>query len=508
MQQSNGAARPWLLVPLGAALVVIGAKFWLIANYGNPTPFWDQWSAEGAFLFPKYFSGTLTLGDLLSAHNEHRILFTRLWSLLLLLLEGYWDPIVQMVANALIAGAIAALTIAAFRALLPRPYWIAFALFATLILALPWTWGNALEGFNSQWYFMLLFSVAGMMAICGAPAFAPRWWAAVLLLLASNFSMAGGVSTMAAAFSLCAVQAAAGSRRGVKEFSALGVLAASTAAMVLSIPILVRHAPLKAHSVGQFVQAVVEIMSWPAATGVTFFATLFVFAVVTQAPAWLTSVGVIRARPAIADGHWFFVAMTIWSILQIAAIAYGRGVASITARYLDVYTIGLLVNAACLFYLVSAHPVFQRQHRLVIAALAVWLLPVLIGTTLTAAKHSPRELAAKRDIGRAETENMRAFLASGDVHVLEDKPDLQIPFPDAYRLADIASQPAIRAILPPVLVGEENARRAQAHGIARYTGAAVEAIRDIALRWGFLLIPLGLLLFVVGIIRRRDAKTA
>ncbi|HEX5210335.1 MAG TPA: hypothetical protein VFW22_01190 [Pseudolabrys sp.] len=508
MRQANSAARSWLFLPLAAALVVIGVKCWMIGRFGNPTPFWDQWDAEGAFLYPKYLGGTLSLGDLLAAHNEHRILFTRLWSLLLLVLEGYWDPIVQMLANTLLSGAIAALFITAFRALMPRTAWIGFALFATLTFALPWTWGTTLEGFNSQWYFMLLFGIAGMMAICGAPAFAPRWWAAVLLLLADYFSMAGGVSTTAAAFSLCAVQAAAGSRRGVKELSALGVLAALAAAMILSIPMLARHAPLKAHSVGQFFQALVEIMSWPAATGVTFLATLVVLAAVTQAPAWLTSVGVIRARPAQADRRWFLVAMTFWTVWQISAVAYGRGVASITARYLDLYSVGLLVNAACLFYLVSTHPVFQRQRRLAIVALALWLLPVSVGITLTAVKHTTRDLVEKRDIGRAETENLRAFLASGDVRALEDKPDLQIPYPDPHRLADIASQPAIRAILPPVLVGEESAKRAQAHGIARYTGGAVEAIKDIASRWGFLLIPLGLALFLVGIKRQRDAKTA
>ena len=96
----------WISFPVAAALMVIGAKSWMISRYGSPTPFWDQWDAEGAVLYPKYFGGTWQLADLIAPHNEHRILVTRLWSLLLLELEGYWDPILQMLANTLLLGGV------------------------------------------------------------------------------------------------------------------------------------------------------------------------------------------------------------------------------------------------------------------------------------------------------------------------------------------------------------------------------------------------------------------
>src|SRR5579864_4552316 len=142
----------WIIVPLSCAFVVIGAKCWLVAHYGNPTPFWDEWDAEGASLFPKYLGGTLTFTDLIAPHNEHRILFTRLWALLLLVLQGYWDPIAQMMANTLILGSMVAVLVAAFRRILSPAYWTIFSFVTTLIFALPWTWGNSLWGFSSQWY--------------------------------------------------------------------------------------------------------------------------------------------------------------------------------------------------------------------------------------------------------------------------------------------------------------------------------------------------------------------
>ena len=40
--------------------------------------------------------------DLFAHHNEHRILFTRLSGLALLALGGQWDPLLQMIVNAVV----------------------------------------------------------------------------------------------------------------------------------------------------------------------------------------------------------------------------------------------------------------------------------------------------------------------------------------------------------------------------------------------------------------------
>src|SRR4051812_36417135 len=68
----------------GWCLVLFAAKLWVIGTYGNNTPFWDQWDAQATFLFGPYLSGHLPVDVLVSAHNEHRILWTRLLALLLL----------------------------------------------------------------------------------------------------------------------------------------------------------------------------------------------------------------------------------------------------------------------------------------------------------------------------------------------------------------------------------------------------------------------------------------
>jgi hypothetical protein len=239
--KTGAGTSSWLLIPLAAALIVIGAKFWMIARYGFPMPIWDQLDDEGGFIFPKYLAGTLTWSDLLTPHNEHRLVSTRLWLLLWLVLEGYWDTIVQALVNALIYGAAGALFIGAFRPVLSAPSWALLALFSLVVFALPWTWGTTLDGFNVQYYFLELFSIAALIAIVGARPFAPCWSLAVLLLLGAYLSLAGGATTAIAAFSVCAAQLAAGSRRGVREWAAVIAVGAVAALLVGDIPVHPDH---------------------------------------------------------------------------------------------------------------------------------------------------------------------------------------------------------------------------------------------------------------------------
>jgi len=132
----------------------------------------------------------------------------------------------------------------------------------------------------------------------------------------------------------------------------------------------------------------------------------------------------------------------------------------------------------------------------------VWLLPVLVGTALTV-KRSILEMAVKRASGRAGTENLRSYLDTGNIRVLQNKASLEIPYPDPQRLAMIAATPIIRALLPPALVGQTSASRAQERGVARFTGRAVEAVKEYALRWAALLMAAGVSLFALGLTAQR-----
>ena len=89
-----------VLLAVALGLLVIGARWYVIGNYGTDVPWMDQWDAEAQGLYVPSQAGTLSLHDWFAPHNEHRIFFTRALALGLFWGNGQWDPRLEAVANA------------------------------------------------------------------------------------------------------------------------------------------------------------------------------------------------------------------------------------------------------------------------------------------------------------------------------------------------------------------------------------------------------------------------
>ena len=270
--------------------------------------------------------------------------------------------------------------------------------------------------------------------------------------------MAAGALTVAAGFAVGVVQFVAGRRSGLRELLALAILAAVTIAMVLYTPVLAHHAQFKAHSFGQFLQALLEIISWPAPPGRQAAVINLLRAALIDAPVLLVSIQVIRLRPPLADRRWFLLAVAGLATLQMAATAYARAAAPSSSRYLDLFTIFLLLNGACLLYLFGDFKKSRQRDRIAFGAIGLWLALIVLGATTQTLRFSIPHMSEQGLAGRAATENLRADLDTKDIRVLENKPGPYVSYPDANRLVMIVSQPVIRALLPPALVGEASAR--------------------------------------------------
>src|SRR5687768_10723363 len=89
-------------------VLVLLLQLGLVALAGTDIPFHDQWDVEGRWLYPGWRDGTLTAADFLRPHNEHRILWTHLLNLGIFVVNGQWDPMVQLCAIAVLRAACAA----------------------------------------------------------------------------------------------------------------------------------------------------------------------------------------------------------------------------------------------------------------------------------------------------------------------------------------------------------------------------------------------------------------
>ena len=464
-------------------LMLYGAKCWIIANYGSDTPFGDQWRAEADLLYRPHLGGSLGISDLFAHHNEHRILLTRLASLGELWANGTWSPVLQMLVNALVHVAAVAALVASISRLLSTGALIALVVFATMVAALPFGWENTLGGFQLQFYLLILLALSSLFLLYDAHAWSPRWYAGVLLGIISYFAMASGAMTLVAAAGLALVHLLVGRRAGAGEWAGIASLVAVALALVIDVPPPVAAG---AQSIGQSFAAAVKAASWPLAAHNWLTAAETIGAVLVQAPLILMAVRLLRQRPDMSDRRWFLLALGLWFALQLVAIAHARGAAVTAPRYLDIYVFGLLVNGACAFVLARENARPPRRELLARGALVCWLVAVLYGGGQKALSYLPLQLAEYAAAEQIRTDNLKAYLATGDFAHLRDKPPFHTPSAAPDHVAAVVNDPALRAVLPPSLFGRTEAT----------------PLRDAVLKIGPMLTPIGLALLVLVLAAR------
>lgn len=484
----------------GMALLVLGAKLVLIAAFAGPTPFWDQWDAEAAALYKPYLDGSLDLDALISPHNEHRILWTRLISLGLLELGGRWHPEMQMIVNAALhVAALVLLVCWLSQGLTSSQRWL-LALATALFFALPFGWENTLAAFQLQFSVLLIFSIASLYYGFDADGLSSRWWISLALAVAAYFAMASGALTLFALLSLRVGQILLGRRSGWREYSAVVISLVVAALMLRGVPTIPFHAPLKAQSALHFVYAFAQAASWPFSPfemripGPAFLrliATLL-SALIVNAP--LIAVFLLAVRGGNGDDRVLagYIVIGIWVLLQSASLAHGRAAGVLASRYLDLIVVGVVANVACLLYLVS-RVLDVRMRKVAIA----WVIAVIGVTVLLAFATLPQNVNERALHGRKQTANLSAFLATGDVAHLKDKPYLEIPYPTAERLATLASDPTIRSILPAKIMPPEEVRATKPKLLSGgYLASTFRTMEAVAGYLGLLFFLMGLAIFV------------
>jgi hypothetical protein len=423
-------------------LILVGSRAAVIGYAGNATPFTDEWDGEGANLLRPYLQGTLTIADLFHAHNEHVIFFTRLLTLAVFNLSGYWDVVLQMIVNAILGAA----TVVGISYALSRPLHGAWApaamILSALVNAFPLSYDNVLLGFNSHFYLLLAFSFASLWFMADSPAWSPRWAAGGLFGLGSFLCMASGALTLAAAIGVHLAQMACGRREGVREWLGIAVLAAATVALLGLIPHVPESDVYRAHSLWQFLAALFELASWPAPPNLGSLMAL---------PSVIFCLRTFAARPALSDPRWFNVAAFGWVITQFIAFAAGRALIPLETRYLDTLLIGLAVNMTSFFWLATSDSTALRRRNWWFAALAAWLV-IVAGSLVYPKRPLPGSMELRRQTAEVQERNLRGYLATGDSSYLAGVPLVDIPAPVASRLRELLDSPEIRAALPPELL--------------------------------------------------------
>lgn len=185
----------YLLVALLAALIPLIVLLFTIAKYGVDVPYMDQW--ETVSDIEKFDNGTLGVGDLWRQHNEHRIFFPRIITLILAKITNWYTPAEVMAS--LVFSIVAFIVIFKLlqKTVTKKKYLLVVASFLTSAWYFsPIQWENWLWGWQVEWYMCIMgvvFTIYSLYMLSLGKHKNRYFTFAVLSSLLSTFSLGGGM---------------------------------------------------------------------------------------------------------------------------------------------------------------------------------------------------------------------------------------------------------------------------------------------------------------------------
>lgn len=464
-------------LPVGALLVMLGAKLALIDQLGSDVPVGEQWTVEGSTLFQvKLHRGYIPVEHFFFPSGEHRPVTARIWAYALYRVDGdQWDCRVQTVANLIFqAGTLLLLWFAA--ASFVSAHSLALVrVFTLLLCSLPANHENFTWGFQSQFLLCILCGLAHILGTARANRPDGAWFLAQLAGLVGILSLASGFLSAIALCGLALVEFA----RGRRDTWWWATLVANGALLAFGLWFAVRvgDSPNHAHSAGEFLRAFGALLTWPAPRGWGWLSHL---------PFLVAGIYALRRPP----GHGSsvrFLGLAAWFWLLVAALAYGRGGGemSIAVRYFDMLVIGSWLNVVAVLWLWREKAGGSRTTWLAVG-LTACLLPML---GWLAYWNRPAGIRSTIEsvglVARLRDDVVRDFMATNDPAVFKRYDWLGSRFPHLPYTIEILRDPVMRPALPPSLQPDGRA------------GPLSRAALWITGRWRWLL-ALGAALLAVG----------
>lgn len=429
-----------ILALLITLLIIAATRFYFVETFAIPLPYWDQWDAEGDFLLRPWVEGRLELRQLWQPHNEHRIFPTRLLSLLIFNVTGVWDNLVGARVNILVAACIPLIILLFLmrQKALHGPRWLVLiAIIAQF--SLPFAFENLLVGFQSQFYFLIIFTIFAIILAVRYPD-SPAAMASVLVLSwLSILTMASGILTPLAVAGVYALQGLLKQKLNWKHLGLALVLLGISAAGYAIMPQIEANQIYRSRSISEITRALRFILAWPDSEGWPAAIALWIPAL-AMVP-WL-----LRNR-TLNRADLFMAGCVMWSLAQAFAIAYGRGqsMGSVSSRYTELFTIGLIGNA---WFAARFIDISIKNRR--IAWLGAIFFAVFIVGHVTRHKRDMQNVYESHNLSLKQESNVRKYLKTGDRSVLVRR-QFEIPYPDSVRLRSLLDNPTIRRILPSYL---------------------------------------------------------
>ncbi len=315
-------------------LAVLGAELRLVQLYGSPLPFWDQWY-EAELFFRPWRAGHMAWQAFFAPDNGHRILCTRLVDLIVIGLNGRWEPLVQMTVNVFIhavyAGGLACFL---WHCLGRKNGWFICILLSPFFM-LPYAGENAISAITLE-YFLDIVSLMTLAGLGFARPGSGWWWLGLVAAFLSLFTMESGLLAPMTVAGLAVLRIVKHRRLARENLITLGaclaILGLGVALSMGSSVATEGDRVLRAQTPAQFLAALARNLTWP------FFDSPVLAGLM---PLPLLALAVWYFRPGFSDlrAAEFPLTLGLWGFLQSVGLAYGRGNYGggfPVSRYLDI----------------------------------------------------------------------------------------------------------------------------------------------------------------------------
>lgn len=433
--------RSQIVVLVLTLLTIVAMRLHFVERFAVSLPYWDQWDAEGDYLLRPWIEGRLNLHDLWQPHNEHRIFPTRLLSLLIFSSTGSWDNLTGARVNVLVATCIPLIILLFLmrQKALHGPRWLVLiAIIAQF--SLPFAFENLLVGFQSQFYFLIIFTLFAIILAARYPDSLLAMAGVLLLSWLSVLTMASGILTPLATAGVYALQGFQKREVNGRYVGLMVVLIALSTAGYAIMPQIEANQIYRSRSASELFRALRYILAWPVSNSWPAAIAL-----------WLPALGMVpwllRNR-TLSRADLLMAGCVMWSLAQAFAIAYGRGqsMGSVSSRYTELFTPGLIGNA----WFAARFIALTMKQRWYVGWLGFIFFAVFLTGHYMRREADMQNVHESHNLSLKQLSNVRKYLTTGDPSALA-QPQFEIPYPDSVRLRSLLDNPTLRRILPPVV---------------------------------------------------------
>ena len=437
----------WFLIScLGFFLFCIGSKWLLIQKYGSDIPYMDQWNGEATSIIIPWLENKFNFWESFwTAHNEHRIGWTRMWALFWVIANGQWDPLLITSLNAFVHLIGGILLMYIFRNFYVNKGQLFLPVVFLLVFSLPISWANTLHAFQIQVYLSMACAFLALYTLTNPSP-------SISALIIGIITSLAGIPCLSTAFAtpLAVIVVKNLHAYKIRKWDKNYLVIITSCLVIFTLSLLSihptpGHIPLYAIGLDQFIIFFVKVCSIP------FHKEIFLVqcfgVIIIHSPFICFVFFLLKSDGKSWESHDLtLLSLGAWLFLQTAAISYSRGNSELGIRHLDTFVLLIIVNAISLAYILQK---YHGKHFKIVSRLSkAWIFLVCSGLVSLALTENKQNLKILPKKWVTMKTHLKTYLRENNSTKFYQIPLTELPFISHSFLHSCLDNEHLQSVLP------------------------------------------------------------